>query len=156
MQGYQPQLWSTHQLDWSVRISPGKGRQHRVLLGKVVGCVGFQRKRDFFQDRPLLQPLYTCTLFSKQEPCSLSQASATISQARMEQLKATRALAMRGLAGHGPGQNTRFPTSHKQKSMQQEAHCKNTSASLWHNPQLGLGLGERAKTFPLINFKNSN
>ena len=25
-----------------------------------------------------------------------------------------------------------------------------------HNPQLGLGLGERAKTFPLISFKNSN
>ena len=84
-QGYKPQLWSAHQLGWSERISPGKGRRHQLLFGYVVGCVGFQRKRDFFQGCPLLQQLYICTLFSKQEPCSLSQVSATISWAWVEQ-----------------------------------------------------------------------
>ena len=93
--GLRAVVWTIQHLGGSTLISPGKGRQHQVLFRKVVGCVGFQRKRDFFQGRPLLPPLYICYLFSKQEPCSLSQASATISRAQVEQLKATRALSTR-------------------------------------------------------------
>ena len=94
-QGYETQLWTIYQLGWSMCISSGKGRRHRVLFGKVVGCVGFQREGDFFQGHPLLQPICNCTFFSKQEPYSLSQASAPISWARVEQLRATRVLTAR-------------------------------------------------------------
>ena len=60
---------------------------------KVAGCVGFQRKGYFFRGRPLLRLFYICTLFSKQEPCSLSQTFPAILRARVEPLGATRALA---------------------------------------------------------------
>ena len=129
-QGYKPQLWSTHQLGWSARISPGKGRRHQVLFRKVVGCVEFQRKRVFFQGHLLFQPLCNCTFFSKQEPWSLSQVFAAISRAQVEQLRATRVLAARRHPLEDklecrPGQNT-FPTSHKQNPTKREANCKNT------------------------------
>ena len=50
-----------------------------------------------------------------------------------------------------------FPPA-SSKSPRNERHTVKTlmSPNPRHNPQLGLGLGERAKTFPLISFKNSN
>ena len=133
-----------------------------MLFGKVVGCAGFQRKRVFFQGRPFLRPLSNCTFFSKQEPCSLSQVSAAMSQAWVEQLRAKKALTaiktpVRGLARQGGGQNMRFPTSLKQSPCNERHTVKTlTSPFPWHNPQIGLDLGERAKIFPLISFKNIN
>ena len=153
-QGYEPQLWSTHQLGWSARISTGKGWQHWVLFREVIGCVGFQRERVFFQGHPLLQPLCNRAFFSKQEPCSISQASAAILWAQVKQLRARRVHAamktpMRGLARCGLGQNTRFPTSCKQKSTQREAHYKNTHKPIpTAQPPTRSRLGRKSKDFP--------
>ena len=144
------------------RNSPGKGQRHCVLCGYAVGCIGFRGKGVSFQGRPLSRLLYNYTFFSKQEPCSLSQASATISRARVKQLKATRVLtAIRHLwedkVDVDRDRTLGFPASCKQSPQNKKHTVKTlTGPSPWHNLQLGLGLGERAKTFPLISFKNSN